>query len=195
MATTTTDVTTSKPKTTRKRTTTPKPIEKLNPNPFMFEVFELACKQKTKNNKIEVLQEYYHDSIISVLLWNFVPSFVSAIPSGDVPFSALKDLTMGNDSLSETVNKQIVDQMTDMVGSNQRTSLRREYTILYNFIRGGNIELSSIRRETMFINMLEGLHPKEAEIIILTKDKRLTDKYPLSFDLVREAYPNVQWDR
>lgn len=196
MATATADVTTStKPKTPRKKPA-PKPPEKLQPNPFMFEVLELACKQKTKAKKIEVLQEYRHDSIIAVFLWNYVSSLVSALPEGEVPFAALKELAVGNDTLSETVNKQInVDQMTDYLGSNQKTSLRKEFTILYNFIRGGNDELSSIRRETMFINMLEGLHPKEAEIIILTKDKNLTSRYPLPFELIREAYPDVQWDR
>ena len=195
MTTATTDVNTSKPKTVRKKAE-PKPLVKLSPNPFMFEVFELTCKQRTRAQKIEILREYYHDSIVAVLLWNFVPSFVSAIPEGNVPFSALKELELGNDTLSETVDKQIKsNQNLDLINSNNRTSLRNEYTILYNFIQGGNIGLSSIRRETMFINMLEGLHPREAEIIILTKDKRLTDKYNLPFDLIREAYPNVQWDR
>lgn len=180
---------------TRKRAT-PKPIEKLPLNPFLHEVLELACKQRTKDKKIEVLREYRHDSIIAVFLWNYVPSLVSAIPSGPVPYSALKELELGNDTLSDTINKQInTDQMIDATGSNQRTSIRNEYNIFYNFLRGGNDSLSSMRRETMFINLLEGLHPKEAEILSLTKDKKLTDRYPLSFDLIREAYPDVQWDR
>ena len=45
----------------------------------------------------------------------------------------------------------------------------------------------------MFIQMLEGLHPKEAEIICLVKDKRLTDVYKLTYDVVKEAYPDIQW--
>jgi hypothetical protein len=45
----------------------------------------------------------------------------------------------------------------------------------------------------MFINLLQGLHPKEAEVLILTKDKKLTDKYKISFDNVKEAYPDIQW--
>lgn len=190
-----TGVTTSKPRAARKKPE-PKPIEKLPYNPFMFEVLELACKQRTKDKKIEVLREYRDDSLISVFLWNYVPSLVSAVPPGPVPYSALKEMELGNDTLSETVQKQInADQMVDATGSNQRTSIRNEYKIFYNFLRGGNDSLSSLRRETMFINVLEGLHPKEAEIIILTKDKKLTDKYPLSFDLIREAYPDVIWDR
>ena len=58
---------------------------------------------------------------------------------------------------------------------------------------GGNCGLSSLRRETMFINILEGLHPLEAEILILTKDKRLTDKYKITKDVVSAAYPQITW--
>ena len=53
--------------------------------------------------------------------------------------------------------------------------------------------MSSLRRESMFIQMLEGLHPEEAEILILTKDKRLSDKYKISYEIVKEAYPDIRW--
>jgi hypothetical protein len=45
----------------------------------------------------------------------------------------------------------------------------------------------------MFINLLRGLHPKEAEVLILTKDGKLTDKYKVSFENVKEAYPDINW--
>ena len=73
------------------------------------------------------------------------------------------------------------------------TSLRREYRNLYHFIKGGNDKLSSLRRETMFIQMLEGLHPQEAEIISLVKDKQLETQYKIGFDVVKQAYPDIQW--
>lgn len=173
-----------------------KPLPKLEPNPFMFEVFDLSCKQRTRAKKIEVLQEYKHDSIISIFLWNFVPSLESALPPGEVPYAALRELNLGNDTMSETVAKQVNSaQPVDSYGANQRTTLRNEFSIFYNFLKGGNDRLSNVRRETMFINLLEGLHPREAQILILTKDKKLTSLYPFTFDLVREAYPEVKWDR
>ena len=64
---------------------------------------------------------------------------------------------------------------------------------LYHFVRGGNDSLSAIRRETMLIQLLEGLHPEEAEIICLTKDKVLQSKYKITYDMVKEAYPDIQW--
>jgi hypothetical protein len=45
----------------------------------------------------------------------------------------------------------------------------------------------------MFIQMLEGLHPEEAEILCLCKDKRLEDKYKITYDVVKQAFPDIQW--
>ena len=53
--------------------------------------------------------------------------------------------------------------------------------------------MSAVRRETMFINILEGLHPLEAEILCLVKDKKLSEKYKVTKEIVAEAYPDIQW--
>ena len=143
---------------------------KLPPNPFIHEVLELVSKQRTKAKKVDVLREYSDDSLTAILIWNFDETVESAIPPGDVPFKS-NDVPVGTD----------------------HTSLRREWRQLYHFVKGGNSSLSGLRRETMFIQMLEGLHPKEAEIVCLTKDKRLTESYKLSYDVVKEAYPDITW--
>ena len=74
-----------------------------------------------------------------------------------------------------------------------RTTLRKEWTKLYNFVKGGNDQLNSLRRETMFIQILEGLHPLDAEILCLVKDKKLYDKYKITKQNVSEAYPDIVW--
>ena len=73
------------------------------------------------------------------------------------------------------------------------TTIRREYKNFYHFIKGGNDSLNNIRRETMFINILEGLHPLEAEIITLIKDKNLETKYKIPKEVVSEAYSDINW--
>ena len=73
------------------------------------------------------------------------------------------------------------------------TSLRREWKNLYHFVKGCNDSISNIRRETMFIQLLEGLHPEEAKIICLVKDKDLESKYKITYDMVQKAYPDIQW--
>jgi len=53
--------------------------------------------------------------------------------------------------------------------------------------------LSNIRRETMFINILQGLHPLDAEIVCLIKDKKLESKYNITKEIVSQAYPDIKW--
>ena len=178
---------------TTKKVNTPK---KLPANPFLFEVFDLVEKQRSNAKKVEVLQEYKDPSMMAIFIWNYDPSLVSAVPSGDVPFADAREIgVVGNDTtFSDSMNKQLkTDEMLDSYGSNNRTTIRKEYNNFRNFIHGGNAELSKIRRETMFINLLQGLHPREAEIVCLVKDKRLQDRYKISFDVVKEAFPEIQW--
>ena len=57
------------PKVPKKATITAS--TKLPPNPFLFEVLELANKQKTVAKRVEVLQQYRYPGLVSVLIWNF----------------------------------------------------------------------------------------------------------------------------
>jgi len=182
--------------TTKKRTTTEKPIETLPPNPFVFEILELASKQRSNAKKVEVLKTYEHDSLKSIFIWNFDQTVISLLPEGDVPYGNVEEQTVYSGTLSENLTKEIdggESATAQDLNGRGKTSLRREYQNLYNFVQGGNGTLSTIRREMMFINLLQGLHPKEAEVLILTKDKKLTDKYKISFENVKEAFPDIQW--
>ena len=59
-------------------------------------------------------------------------------------------------------------------------------------MKGGNDGLTKTRREMIFINLLQGLHPKDAQILNLVKDKNLSDKYKVTKEIVAEAYPDIQ---
>jgi hypothetical protein len=182
--------------TRKKKTTTEKPIETLPINPFVYEILELASKQRSNAKKVEVLKTYEHDSLKTIFIWNFDESVVSLLPEGDVPYANAEEQTVYSGTLSENLSKEAAGGESatgqDLDGRG-RTSLRREYQNLYHYVKGGNAGLNTIRREMMFINLLTGLHPREAEVLILTKDKRLTDKYKISFENVKEAYPDIQW--
>jgi len=156
--------------TPTKKTTTRKTPVKLPPNPFVHEILELVDKQRSKAKKIETLREYADDSLKAILIWNFDPTAISVVPEGPVPYKE-NEVPVGTD----------------------HTSLRREWRNLYHFVKGGNDRLSAIRRETMFIQMLEGLHPEEAKIICLVKDKNLESRYKITYDMVQQAYPDIQW--
>ena len=158
---------------TKKTTTTrrkPTVVVKLPPNPFVHEILELVESQRTKAKKNEILREYDELALKAILIWNFDPTAISVLPEGPVPYKE-NEVPIGTD----------------------HTSLRREWKNLYHFVKGGNDRLSAIRRETMFVQMLEGLHPEEAKIVCLVKDKDLESRYKITYDMVQQAYPDIKW--
>ena len=143
---------------------------KLPPNPFIHEILELASKQRSKAKKVEILKEYENDALKTIFIWNFDDTVISVVPEGEVPFKK-NEVPVGTD----------------------HTSLRREHKNLYHFVKGGNDSLSKTRRESMFIQILEGLHPTEADILCLVKDKALASRFKISREVVEQAYPDIQW--
>ena len=190
-------------KATTKKTSTSKTKEtaslNLPNNPLIFEIFNLASKQRSKAKKVEVLQKYNHDALRMLLIWNFDESIQSALPDGVVPYSGYAEQTTSSGTLSTKITEEarrMYETGSFSIGTSDKsakTTLRKEYKHFYHFIRGGNNGLSSIRRETMFINLLEGLHPLEAEILCLVKDKKLSDKYNITKEIVSEAFPQIVW--
>ena len=73
--------------TTKTRKKTEEPIPSLPTNPFVFEILELASKQRSNAKKVEVLKTYEHDSLKSIFIWNFDETVVSLLPEGDVPYA------------------------------------------------------------------------------------------------------------
>jgi len=186
---------TIKPKTTLKVKTLPE----LPRQPFVFEVLDLVSKQRSKAKKIEVLKKYDEQSLRRVLIWNFDESIISILPEGEVPYADPEDQVSYSGTLSTSLSEEIRTMhskgnfslgVSDQQG---HTTIRRESKHFYRFIKGGDDRLNSIRRETMFINILQGLHPLEAEIVCLAKDKRLSESYKITREVVAEAYPDIQW--
>ena len=144
--------------------------QRLPSNPLLSEVLAKVSKQRTKAKKIQVLKENESLHLKSVLIWNFDDSVVSILPEGPVPFDK-------NEAPAGT----------------EHTYLAHEHKVLYNFIKGGNDFLKPVKREQLFMQLLEGLHEDEAEVVCLMKDKKLTDKYKVTKAVVTEAFPDIQW--
>ena len=187
---------TTKPKTVKVKT---KPVETLPNNPFVFEVLDLVSRQRSKAKKVQVLKTYEDISIKSVLIWNFDESVISVLPVGEVPYTGYDEQNTYSGTLSTKLTHEIRKMHESgsfsLGASDQQghTTIRREWKHFYHFVKGGNDKMKSIRRETMFINILEGLHPLEAEIICLVKDKNLETKYKITKEVVAEAYPDIEW--
>ena len=178
-----------------RKATTPQPITNLPPNPFTFEVLSLVVKQKSNAKKVEVLKKYEHNSIKAIFIWNYDDSVISLLPPGEVPYSSLEEEQNTSGTLTTRINQQSETMRYNNTPNANKghTTLRREWTKLYNFIKGGNDALNGLRRETMFIQILQGLHPLDAEILCLVKDKNLYDKYKITKEIVTEAYPDIVW--
>jgi hypothetical protein len=134
--------------------------------PLLSEVLKKVHNAKTKDKKIQILRENDHDSLRMVIKSSFDPNIEWLIPEGDVPFKE-------NQSEEGT----------------EHTVLRREAKKLYRYIKGGDDTLPQFKRENMFIQLLEGLHKSEAQLIIDAKDKKLHQVYKgLSKEVVKEAF-------
>ena len=136
---------------------------------LISEIIRKASNAKTKAEKIKILQDNNSQALRSVLKWNFEPAIVSDIPEGEVPFKR-NDAPIGT----------------------EHTMLEREAKNLWRFIKGAN-SLSRFKREQLFVQMLEGLHESEADIVCLVKDKQLHKKYRITKSVVTSAFPNIQW--
>lgn len=181
MTTTKKTTTRAKSTTTRKTTTKPKSVAvkkvELPPNPLVHEILSAVDAERTKAKKISILQQHGDNALKSLFIWNFDETVISMLPPGEVPFQPLDGDQGANPER----------------GVPQRTTIRNRADTFFNFVKGGNDALNKIKRESMFINLLETLHVKEAEILILVKDKALGTKYKVTKELVSEAYPDIRW--
>ena len=136
---------------------------------LISEVIKKASNAKTKAEKIKILRDNNTQALRSVLKWNFDPNITSDLPEGEVPYNK-NDAPIGT----------------------EHTVLERESRNLWRFIKGANT-LSRMKREQLFIQLLEGLHESEAEIVCLVKDKELQSKFRITYAVVKEAFPEIKW--
>ena len=146
-------------------------MAKLPDNPLVSELFKAVHGKKDKKGKADRLAQHKRDDVKALLIWNFDKQIRSAIPEGEVPYKK-------NEA---------------PINSGGHTRLVHEWRTLYNYVRGGNDKISQMKREPMFIQLLEGLHESEAELLMLVKDKNLQSKYRITRALVEEVFDEIVW--
>lgn len=142
---------------------------KLPPNQLLSEIIQRTSNAKTREEKIEILRYYDCPALRAVLIWNFDKRVESAIPDGEVPYTA-------NDAPAGT----------------EHTRLNQEWKKFNHFVKGVN-NLSQTKREVLFIQLCESLHKSEAELLCLTKDKQLHKRYKVTRAVVQDAFPDIVW--
>ena len=136
---------------------------------LMHEVLQKVSNAKTKKEKIVLLKQLNSNALRMILIINFDESVVSLLPPGDVPYTP-------NDAPEGT----------------EHTLLEKEARLLHHFFKGGS-NVSQNKRESMFIQMLEGLNRGEAEALVLAKDKKIGKRWKITKACVSEAFPNIEW--
>ena len=133
---------------------------------LISEILDKVSKAKTKQNKVALLKQYNSPALRMVIKSSFDPKIKWALPEGEVPFKR-NDAPIGT----------------------EHSVLSYESRKLYHYIEGGNNLLSQRKRETMFVQMLEGLHETEADVLVAAKDGVLHQMYKgLSANVVKEAF-------
>ena len=148
-----------------------KSLTNSNPRLLISEILRKVSNAKTKKEKVDLLKKHNSAALRQLMIINFDESIISELPEGDVPYTP-NDAPVGTD----------------------HTRLESEYKGLYRFFKGGDPRIKSLKRETMFVQLLEGLSSEEAELLVLCKDGRLNEKYKrITKAVISEAFPQIEW--
>jgi len=131
----------------------------------MYEVLESVAQCKTTKEKILMLQKEGNGAIQSVLKHAFDPGIKFLLPKGEAPFKPCP--------------------FTD-----QHARLYSEMRLMYLFVEGGHNGLTTTKRESLFIQLLESIDPQDAKLLCHIKDKKLPFK-GITPKIINEAFPGL----
>ena len=131
----------------------------------IFQVLEHASQLKSTEDKINFLRTNGSPALHQILKYAFDPSIVWDLPKGAPPY-------------------------TPCIYPAQEMRLFAEARRLYLFLKGGNPNLSKLKREALYIELLESIHPEDAKLLVDVKDKKIPYK-GITAKLVKEAFPGL----
>ena len=135
-------------------------------NLSFHEILTKVNNAKDKPKKLEVLQKYDTNELRMFLKGAFDEKLEWLLPEGSPPY---------------TPNEAPV--------GTEHTWLKQEVKRMFHFLKGGNPQLSQMKRDNMFIQMLEGLSEEEAKLLVWAKDNELNKHYKgLTANLIKEAF-------
>lgn len=161
------------------RPATPKlPVNKT----LISEVLQRVSNAKTKHEKVQILLHYKSPALTKVLLCNFAKSVSFVFPTGKTPYQAQErpkgighTLLYNEQRMIEKFIKKTVRGVT-----------------YFGCSKGPRPSLQQLKKEQLWIQLLEGLHPDEAALMDLVKDKQLTSKYKITRQNVIDAFPELR---
>lgn len=135
---------------------------------LVSEVLEEAGKIIKRDERIKFLQLNKSPGLTDILRIQYDDTIVSALPEGAPNY-----------------------RQDDAPKDYQYTILNKAYTQFKYFFKGPIAnDMKPLKRESLFLNLLETLHVEEAELLIAAKDKKMKYK-GITKKLVRDAFPNL----
>ena len=161
------------------RPTTPKlPVNKT----LISEVLQRVSNAKTKAAKVNILREYKTTALTKILLCNFAKSIEFVFPTGTTPYRPL-DRPKGIEHTMLITEQRMIDKFI------KKTVNGVTY---YGCSGGQRPNIQQLKKESLWIQVLESLHAEEAELLDLVKDKALTTRYKITKQNVIDAFPEMR---
>jgi len=132
----------------------------------VVETLEMVDEAKTRDEKREILKSRDNYATRALLQLNFHPDVKWHIPKGAPPYTPSQESDSTEGSIHFEVKK------------------------LNYFVKGGGHDLSMLKRESMYVQLLERVAAKDAKLLISVKDQNLSYK-GLSYKLVRDVWPDL----
>ena len=136
---------------------------------------------KTKDEKVNLLIEYKTDALTKVLLCNFAKSVEFLFPPGKTPYT------------EQEVPKGINHQMLITEHKHLEKFIKKTVNGVTYFGCSGTTRprIQQLKKEALWIQMLESLHQDESDLLDLIKDKKLTERYKVTRQNVIDAFPEL----
>ena len=149
---------------------------------FISEVLQRVSNAKTKAAKVEILQEYSTDALKRILLCNFAKSITFVFPPGKTPYTP-------NDKPKGVQHQMLITEHRMLEKFIIKTLNGVSW---YGCSNAQQPTLSQLKKENLWMQILEGLHAEEAELLDLLKDKNITKRYKITRQNVIDAFPELK---
>ena len=129
-------------------------------------ILDFTNKLPNDEERVKCLQANDTVPMRTVLAYALDPNIKWLLPEGDPPYIPNEDTKYSESVLYSEIRK------------------------LYLFVEGGNPDLKPLRREQIFIDLLQIIDPKDAILLLAAKDKKLPFEN-LTYELIKKAYPGL----
>ena len=132
--------------------------------PTIYSVLKKASEMKTENERIEFLRSQGNPTLFSILGHMFDPRIEFRLPEGTPPYKP-----------SEFDEPGLI---------------YAEMRKFYIFVKGQSENITQVKCEKIFVDILEYVHPEDAKLLIAMKDKKSPFK-TINLKLVQKTFPGL----